>query len=87
MLIRSQDRKTIFPLRNLTIDTDKNNQFLVGDYPYTYGVYSTEEKAIKVLDMISAEYNAPILLQETDNGEYYLYNHEIFQMPLDSEVE
>ena len=64
MLIRSQDKKSI---RNLNIITDivlsKNNNHwdIVACYPYlsyngcafsSIGIYSTEEKAIKVLDNI-----------------------------------
>ena len=44
----------------------------------TLGIYSTEEKAIKVLDMIESKY--------TEGNEWLSVAGKVFQMPQDSEV-
>ena len=97
MLIRSQDRKTLtkFDFINIspTIDRiihdfaeDKEDESVemiafVGHGSNIIGAYSTEEKAIKVLDVIQEEY-------EKANTYYcdgYVSN-VIFQMPQDDNV-
>lgn len=69
MWIRSQDRKKLIELHDVTIYHDK--QIWAGCS--FIGEYSTEEKALKVLDYIQ------------DNLEYPYYN--VFQMPTDNEVD
>jgi hypothetical protein len=69
MWIRSQDRKKLTEIHDVTIYHDK--QIWAGCS--FIGEYSTEEKALKVLDYIQ------------DNLEYPYYN--VFQMPADDEVE
>lgn len=72
MWIRSQDRKILTEIHNL--DIDDINQ--IWDCSSLLGKYSTEEKALKVLDQIQ------------DNMESF--EHEptmVFQMPGDEEVE
>nr|UVY14441.1 MAG: hypothetical protein [Bacteriophage sp.] len=69
MWIRSQDRKKLTEIHDVTIYHDK--QIWVGCS--FIGEYSTEEKALKVLDMIQ------------ENLEYPYY--EVFQMPTDTEVD
>lgn len=84
MLIRSQDKKSILNL-------DKVMQLCVVTPPFGtvermimangagVGTYSTEEKAIKVLDMIEDAY------KDFRGGN--IYEHSVFQMPQDEEVE
>lgn len=72
MWIRSQDRKILTEINNL--DIDDINQ--IWDCSSLLGKYSSEEKALKVLDQI--EYNMEP------------FEHEptmVFQMPQDDEVE
>lgn len=69
MWIRSQDRKKLTEIHDVTIYHDK--QIWAGCS--FIGEYSTEEKALKVLDMIQ------------ENLEYPYY--EVFQMPSDTEVD
>lgn len=101
MLIRSQDKKTIkyFGDRD-TIYILDSTIFIDGS---VYGEYSTEEKAIKVLDMITTAYaaesighcmldaNKKIIDGLTEDGLRVLANSYrktcVFQMPQDSEVE
>lgn len=72
MWIRSQDRKKLTEIHDVTIYHDK--QIWAGCS--FIGEYSTEEKALKVLDQI--QYNME------------LFEHElamVFQMPTDTEVD
>lgn len=69
MWIRSQDRKKLTEIHDATIYHDK--QIWAGCS--FIGEYSTEEKALLVLDMIQ------------ENLEYPYY--EVFQMPTDTEVD
>lgn len=75
MWIRSQDRKKLTEIHDATIYHDK--QIWAGCS--FIGEYSTEEKALKVLDEINS------LLDAT---EFDVSNLPIvFEMPLDDEVE
>lgn len=93
MIIRSQDKKSITNFSQLTdisihpIGTNNKYYSVVACYPFaigddysnmSIGKYSTEEKAIKVLDMICRAY------EHFRGGN--VYEHSIFQMPQDSEV-
>lgn len=69
MWIRSQDRKILTEINNL--DIDDINQILDGSS--LLGKYSSEEKALKLLDEIQKQIEYP-------------YN-EVFQMPQDEDVE
>ena len=73
MIIRSQDKKKLFNLEQIRkIDCETNS--VMADDVSVIGTYSTEEKAIKVLDMIQQEF--------CDYGETGVFN-----MPSDEEVE
>ena len=80
MLIRSKDKKTLVNLDNTNAiriyegDTGFTVDAWGVSIDYEIGEYSTEEKAIKVLDMIQ------------NNFEDYIKN-VVFQMPQDEEVE
>ena len=73
MIIRSQDKKRIANFINCNliaiISSQGESQDITVD-GMVVGTYSTEEKAIKVLDMIQNAYG----------------NEFVFQMPQDSEV-
>ena len=74
MIIRSQDRKKLFNLEQIRkIDCETNT--VMADDVSVMGIYSTEEKAIKVLDMIE---DACRNIAFTDGV--------VFHMPQDSEV-
>ena len=84
MIIRSQDKKKIYnfeQIRRIFVDT---NMIIVDDVSIL-GEYSTEEKAIKVLDMIqNAYYNfeySKFLGCDNDT-----FAGCVFEMPQDSEV-
>lgn len=84
MIIRSQDKKSITTDLNLFIDDFSQDEYLICNYKMdNLGKYSTEEKAIKVLDMIQSAYNA-IETMKIDK-QAWKDNH-YFEMPQDSEV-
>ena len=76
MIIRSQDKKTITTDLNLSIYAADFDCFPIENHRgMEMGVYSTKEKAIKVLDMIE---DACRNIAFTDGV--------VFHMPQDSEV-
>ena len=82
MIIRSQNKKVIVNLNMVdTIEErDKQIRYFSGGGMETLGVlgiYSTEEKAIKVLDMICDAYRNIAFIDE---------QAVVFNMPQDSEV-
>ena len=89
MLIRSQDRKRICNTDTMSsIWINRNCIYISGclDDVDLLGSYTTEEKALKVLDMIEEKTNEPIYINEIGNGEYAKYLHSSFHMPQDDEV-
>ena len=89
MLIRSQDKTAIINFENtngIFTEVKKLRDKGIKEHYETdimyhsgtaggrIGTYSSEEKAIKVLDMIEQEYKIE------------LYKNKVFQMPQDSEV-
>lgn len=87
MLIRSQDKKSITTDLNLEIfENETKNEYVIGNITRGgLGTYSTEEKAIKVLDMIQRFYSNFKFCEiwGSDMTEFY---NAIFEMPQDEEV-
>ena len=86
MIIRSQDKTLIVNLNNIDcIYSNRENKIIVfnGEAQSHIGKYSTEEKAIKVLDMIQKAYNS-IETMKIDKGAWR--GNHYFEMPQDSEV-
>ena len=81
MWIRSQDKKILTEIHDVEIDSG----FKVWGSGSLIGEYSTQEKAIKVLDMIQEK----IIERELMNfglAKRFSYEHCAFQMPQDYEV-
>ncbi len=95
MWIRSQDKKTIFDMSGCTLGVNLKNEVygfgnnsLNEDPPTILGYYSTEERAIEVLDEIC---NAYISLNKQVGREYNSHHisgyfggyvkNGVFQMP------
>ena len=79
--IRSQDKKILTEIHDVEIDSG----FKVWGSGSLIGEYSTQEKAIKVLDMIQEK----IIERELMNfglAKRFSYEHCAFQMPQDDEV-
>lgn len=99
MLIRSQDRKQLHPLNSIVIlprhkgELNSKNFiegyqvviFIGSDGDAILGKYSTEEKAIKVLDMIENFYSN-FKFCEIWGSDMTSFYDAIFQMPQDDEV-
>lgn len=87
MLIRSQDKKILANLNNLqSIFIEKSKEkYIVSLSVRKLGAYSTEEKAIKVLDTIQSFYSNFKFCEiwGSDITEFY---NAIFVMPQDEEV-
>ena len=74
MWIRSQDLYTLIKCERLSVRKCESEDYcVIGDECVVLGEYSTEEKALKVLD-------------EIQNITEYLW-HKAFQMPQDEDVE
>lgn len=87
MWIRSQDRKKLIEIHDVTIYHDK--QIWAGCS--FIGEYSTEEKALEVLDKIQTSIMTEHQFYTEDVnciGKYFTKEYkEIYQMPQDDEVE
>ena len=87
MIIRSQDKTVITTDLNLQIYDTGNDSFeIVNGTVDTIGLYSTEEKAIKVLDMIREAYSR---MEDIKCGAVQAQKYDLFcfQMPDDEDVE
>ena len=96
MLIRSQNKKNLTNLSqvtNVTIITRDSRFKIMACYPvedgYDYmGEYSTETKAIKVLDMIQSLYDNLVVYREgKDRDPMWYGSSRVFQMPTDEEMD
>ena len=95
MWIRSQDKDALCEVKNLMVERGNGKFGIVELIKTSYGCatkivlgeYSTEEKAIKVLDMIQERIARSILLKHKDMILPIKNYGDIFQMPQDSEVE
>jgi len=82
MIIRSQDKRKIETFERAFVDDGCKTVYVNG---LNMGEYSTEEKAIKVLDMIQSAY---CRMEDIKCGavQAQKYDSFCFQMPQDSEV-
>lgn len=86
MLIRSKDKKRIANIENCSLIAIVGSctlQNITVD-GMLMATYSTEEKAIKVLDMIQETYKGNRVEEVYHEGSDYF--RPVFQMPQDSEV-
>ena len=90
MWIRSQNKLTLQNVKRFVIEQFKIGIYIVGD-GCTLGVYSTKEKALKVLDEIqhSIMTEHQFRIDELNCTRNYFGKEykEIYQMPQDEEVE
>lgn len=97
MLIRSQDKNILTNMAQVTdiLYSERRNgegqniTAMMSNADTTHlGTYSTEEKAIKVLDMIEDAYNKCFAFAMENDGYYHeVRENKVFQMPQDEEVE
>ena len=92
MIIRSQDKMVITDDINLVVClwetlSHEDTEFCIRNSKYNLGIYSTEEKAIKVLEMIQNAYTNSCKVAISSDGQMqYMVIPVVFQMPQDSEV-
>lgn len=90
MLIRSQDKSILFNFSNSTVVYIAKNgkDFVIlsleNENRYRLGKYSSEAKAMKVLDMIQEAY---CKFMSVKNDDAWGGKESVFYMPADSEVE
>lgn len=94
MWIRSQSKKALLNVSSIHILKDGDMSLMccvVAGCDYELGVYSTEEKALKVLDEIQRkiEYPDSDLISPTALKNYYRLSAtcQFYQMPQDEDVE
>ena len=98
MLIRSQDKTILLNFSNSTVDYIAKNgkDFVIlsleNENRYRLGKYSSEAKAMKVLDMIQEAYSEYQIMLNFSVSYLHEFKEKtdgfaIFQMPEDSEVE
>lgn len=97
MWIRSQDKDALVNVNDICFyKMKKDSKFIYqfrcygyGNY-YILGYYSTEEKAMKVMDMIHNQIMLGSLKYEdvksNDNTQQWLKSEFVFQMPKDEEM-
>ena len=84
MWIRSQDRNMLINASDLRIHEERKG-FYIRSRIDVLGTYSTEEKAMKVMDMIHRRIECAIKFYETSS----IFSNEseyVFDMPKDDEV-
>ena len=86
MWIRSQDKTTLIKSEYITLYGNVIKVVCSDMTCITIGEYSSQEKALKVLDMIQncIEHNSSHQNSGWDSTPHLVY--DVFQMPLDSEV-
>lgn len=89
MFIRSQDRKKLINASALHV-LSSSEGFEIISRLYSLGMYSTEEKAMKVMDMIQnaitgTRFEFTDIVRNCDLAGIEIHN--VFNMPQDSEVE
>ena len=86
MIIRSQDKTVIvnFNMQSEIYVSEGIGGFGIETNEFILGDYSTEEKAIKVLDMIQKAYNT---IENMKIDKQAWRDNHYFEMPLDADVE
>lgn len=82
--IRSQDEKTLVSVKEIYVTRRSKGWCICTGRGFDLGAYSTEEKAIKVLDMIHDD-----IRELSDHIVIFsdiLIGPKVFQMPQDNEV-
>lgn len=91
MMIRSQDKKRLVNFNQceqIAVYNFKPGIYTVETKTALLGRYMSEEKAVKVLDMIQKMYGGYATVSPPRSGISGIYNiPKMFQMPQDDEVE
>ena len=86
MWIRSQDKTRLIDANYIRVNGVYIEAMSFGTYAII-GEYSSQEKALKVIDRIEKELNKGELIEQVDGRMYHKHKNTVIQMPLDIEVE
>lgn len=88
--IRSQDKKNLVKIRQISINYQNNKQIIANYMPELYensggyyellGTYKTKERAIEILDEIQKTIETHILGQVTTEWDVW-YKSTVYEMP------
>lgn len=91
MRVISQDGKFDFPYEQIAVYRNENIVLCrfsnVERSSNTLGVYSTEDKVEKAMQMLRNKYMEPTYQNDVGGNESAIYDAKVFQFPQDSEVE
>lgn len=87
MWIRSQDKEMLLNCEGFDI-LDEDTVWIIYGCNTALATYSTEEKALKVLDMIEKHLNSQGKIVKKSMGNYFISDVKlnVFQMPQDEEM-
>ena len=86
MWIRSQNKTRLIDANYIRVNGIYIEAMSFGSYA-VMGEYSSQEKALKVIDRIEKALNKGELIEQVDGRMYCNHKNAIIQMPLDIEVE
>ena len=89
MWVRSQDKEELKKCKYYSIEQSVfgEDYVILVNGNYCFGVYSSKEKSLKVLDLIQEKILEPIYENDLSCCEKGIYTSKVFQMPQDDEVE
>ena len=85
MWIRSQNKTRLIDANYIRVNGVDIEAMNPGSFAII-GTYSSQEKALKVIDRIEKALNKGELIEQVDGKMYYKHKNTVIQMPLDSEV-
>lgn len=85
MWIRSQNKTRLIDANYIRVNGIYIEAMSFGSYA-VIGEYSSQEKALKVIDRIEKALNKGELIEQVDGRMYCNHKNTVFQMPLDIEV-
>lgn len=94
MRIISQNGKVDLPYEQVGVQINNLNKKDIIAYPihvageshWTLAKYSTEEKAVKAMEMLSTDYGSYKQVKSS-NGYYFVFNYpKVFRFPQDSDM-
>ena len=87
MLVRSQDKTRLIDAYYIRVDGKVIEAIHSNMLCTEIGEYSTQEKALKVIDRIEKALNKGELIERVDGRMYINHKNTVFQMPEDEELD
>lgn len=86
MLVRSQDKTRLIDANYIRVNGNDIEAIHSDMLCTKIGEYSSQEKALKVIDRIEKALNKGELIEQVDGRMYRNHKNTVFQMPLDIEA-